>query len=63
MRRLTKAERRLWNAFPTGETVELGPFQIGTSRTAGANAPADGHTWGRERSIRAEVIAQLLLGA
>ncbi|MEV4108135.1 hypothetical protein [Nonomuraea sp. NPDC049695] len=63
MRRLTKAERRLWNAFPTGETVDLGPFAIGTSRAAGANAPTDGHTWGRERSIRAEVIAQLLLGA
>ncbi|GAA3246712.1 hypothetical protein [Nonomuraea helvata] len=63
MRRLTKAERRLWNAFPTGETVDLGLFTIGTSRAAGTNAPTDGHTWGRERSIRAEVIAQLLLGA
>ncbi|MET9249281.1 hypothetical protein [Nonomuraea sp. NPDC003709] len=63
MGRLTKAERRLWNAFPTGQTVELGPFKIGPFRTAGANAPTDGHTWGPERSIRAEVIAQLLLGA
>ncbi|MFI7135676.1 hypothetical protein ACIBQ1_59215 [Nonomuraea sp. NPDC050153] len=63
MRRLTKAERRLWNAFPTGETVELGPFEIGPPGTAGANAPTDGHTWGPGRSIRAEVIAQLLLGA
>ncbi|MEU6788098.1 hypothetical protein ABZ912_53665 [Nonomuraea angiospora] len=63
MRRLTKAERRLWNAFPTGQTVELGPFKAGPFRTAGANAPTDGHTWGPERSIRAEVIAELLLGA
>ncbi|MFI9846148.1 hypothetical protein ACIHFD_54635 [Nonomuraea sp. NPDC051941] len=63
MGRLTKAERRLWNAFPTGQTVELGPFKIGPFRTAGANAPTVGHTWGPERSIRAEVIAQLLLGA
>ncbi|MEV4015515.1 hypothetical protein AB0J35_33935 [Nonomuraea angiospora] len=63
MRRLTKAERRLWNAFPNGQTVELGQFKSGPPRTAGANAPTDGHTWGPERSIRAEVIAQLLLGA
>ncbi|MEV4176175.1 hypothetical protein [Nonomuraea sp. NPDC049709] len=61
--RLTEAERRLWNAFPTGETVELGPFEIGASRKAGANAPKDGDTWGPGRSIRAEVIAWLLLGA
>ncbi|SEG73158.1 hypothetical protein SAMN05444920_10458 [Nonomuraea solani] len=61
--RLTEAERKLWNAFPTGETVELGPFEIGTCRKAGANAPTDGDTWGPERSIRAEVIASLLLGA
>ncbi|KAB8190582.1 hypothetical protein FH608_034230 [Nonomuraea phyllanthi] len=63
MRRLTKAERRLWNAFPTGEIVELGPYHADRTRTAGGNAPADGDTWGPERSIRAEVIAQLLLGA
>ncbi|MEV0382009.1 hypothetical protein [Nonomuraea sp. NPDC050643] len=61
--RLTEAERKLWNAFPTGEMVELGSFEIGTSRQAGANAPTDGDTWGPERSIRAEVIASLLLGA
>ncbi|MFC4112839.1 hypothetical protein [Nonomuraea zeae] len=63
MRRLSEAERKLWDAFATGETVELGPFEIGASRAAGANAPADGDAWGPDRSIRAEVIAALLLGA
>ncbi|MFG1705633.1 hypothetical protein ACFLIM_20795 [Nonomuraea sp. M3C6] len=61
--RLTEAEQRLWNAFPTGETLELGPVKTGGRRTAAENAPTDGHTWGPERSIRAKVIAWLLLGA
>jgi hypothetical protein len=43
---LTKAERRLWAAYPTGRRVDV---------TAAAD-PAD-------RAVRAEVIAQLLLGA
>ncbi|MEO3869578.1 hypothetical protein ABGB18_12170 [Nonomuraea sp. B12E4] len=61
--RLTQAEQRLWNAFPTGEIVELGAVEIGRGRTAGENAPSDGATWGPERSIRAKVVASLLLGA
>lgn len=61
--RLTESERRLWRAFPSGAWVDLGTGPLGTSRTAGANAPTDGHTWGPERTIRGEVIAALLLGA
>ncbi|MDA0644289.1 MULTISPECIES: hypothetical protein [Nonomuraea] len=61
--RLTKAERRVWNAFPTGEMVEFADVKPGSTRTAGVNAPKDGDTWGPERTVRAEVIAKLLLGA
>lgn len=46
---LNDAERRLWAAFPTGETVVLGD-----DRPAGPLP---------ERIVRAEVITQLLLGA
>ncbi|MFG3441163.1 hypothetical protein ACGF0J_28265 [Nonomuraea sp. NPDC047897] len=81
--RLTKAERKLWNAFPTGETVALGPVMGGPSTggpssggpssgdpstggsvaLAGQNAPEDGDAWGPERTVRADVITSLLLGA
>lgn len=61
--RLTEAERKLWNAFPTGDFVELGPVTCGIGPVAGENAPKDGDTWGPERSIRAKVISSLLLGA
>ncbi|MEV4105231.1 hypothetical protein AB0J42_33735 [Nonomuraea sp. NPDC049649] len=61
--RLTEAERRVWNAFPTGRPVEFGNHQPVPTRTPGANAPKDGDTWGPERTVRAEVIAKLLLGA
>ncbi len=61
--RLTEAERTLWNAFPAGETVELGPVPSGPDAAAGHNAPKDGDTWGPERTVRAEVITSLLLGA
>jgi hypothetical protein len=60
---LSEAEQKLWNAFPTGDMVELGPAKIGRGRTAAENAPTDGDTWGPERSVRAKVIAWLLLGA
>ncbi|MEW9553911.1 hypothetical protein [Nonomuraea sp. NPDC050783] len=70
MPRLTEAERRLWNAFPAGEFVDLGGAAPGRRRgsnaivtTAAENAPKDGDTWGPERTIRAKVIASLLLGA
>lgn len=61
--RLTEAERRVWNAFPTGRTVVFEPLERGDAPAAGAHAPRDGHLWGPERTIRAEVIARLLLGA
>ncbi|NRQ37296.1 hypothetical protein HII36_36490 [Nonomuraea sp. NN258] len=61
---MTPAEQKLWNAFPTGETVELGPVTRSVvGRPAGENAPKDGASWGPERTIRAKVIAWLLLGA
>ncbi|MFD2356284.1 hypothetical protein ACFSTC_53980 [Nonomuraea ferruginea] len=43
---MTKAERRVWNAFPTGEMVEFADVKPGSTRTAGVNAPKDGDTWG-----------------
>ncbi|GAA4066833.1 oxidoreductase [Nonomuraea soli] len=56
-RRLTAAERTLWSAFPSGDWVDL--------RTGDRehDDPAQAHTWGRERQIRAEVITELLMGA
>ncbi|MFG1941304.1 hypothetical protein [Nonomuraea sp. NPDC048826] len=61
--RLTEAERKVWKAFPTGEMVEFADAEPRATRTAGVNAPKDGDTWGPERTIRAEVITRLLLGA
>ncbi len=53
----------MWDAFPTGRTVVLSPFTPQPGRPAGANVPSDGHTWGPERTVRAQVITSLLLGA
>jgi hypothetical protein len=54
---LSDPERRVWDAFPRGETVN---FQTG-------NAEQDDLTncdmWGPDRQIRAEVIGALLCGA
>ncbi|MGP3917525.1 hypothetical protein [Nonomuraea sp. 10N515B] len=61
--RLTEAERKLWNAFPTGDFVDLGPVTCASDSPAGENAPKDGDTWGPERTIRAKVVSSLLLGA
>ena len=47
---LTDTERRLWAAYPTGETVDLGE-----GRPDGTDDP--------DRVVRAEVISALLLGA
>ncbi|GHE32804.1 oxidoreductase [Streptosporangium violaceochromogenes] len=56
-RRLSPAERRVWNAYPSGEWVDL------RTGEPGADDPAGGNAWGPERTVRAEVIAALLLGA
>ena len=53
---LSAAEAEVWNAFPKAETVDL---RAGT----GERDAAGGEEWGPERSVRAEVIAALLLGA
>ncbi|RKT86152.1 hypothetical protein SAMN05421805_10245 [Saccharopolyspora antimicrobica] len=49
---LTRAERRLREAFPGGGPVV---FEPGTDAV-------DGESWGPERTIRAEVLRDLLLG-
>ncbi|MCK2214755.1 hypothetical protein MF672_013260 [Actinomadura sp. ATCC 31491] len=54
----------MWNAFPAGQFVDLGPVTPSRPGSgAGDNAPKDGDTWGPERTVRAKVIASLLLGA
>jgi hypothetical protein len=53
---LSTAEAALWEAFPRAATVDL--------RTGDqTDDPASGAEWGTRRSVRAEVIAALLLGA
>ncbi|MFG2091366.1 MULTISPECIES: hypothetical protein [unclassified Spirillospora] len=55
--RLNEAEERLWEAFPRGEWVDLRTGDPG--RDDVATAPQ----WDDDRTVRAEVIAALLLGA
>ncbi|GIH67917.1 hypothetical protein [Sphaerimonospora thailandensis] len=50
---MTKAERRLWEAYPTGAWVDF--------REGRDHAPASGGPQDRTRSVRAKVIAALLL--
>ncbi|GLX01605.1 hypothetical protein [Microtetraspora sp. NBRC 16547] len=52
--RLNPAERKLWDAYPSGAWVDL--------RETEKDDPATGASWGRERVVRAQVIAALLLG-
>jgi hypothetical protein len=54
---LSVAERRVWDAFPSGKIVD---FQTGDVH---ADDLTQAKTWGRERHLRAEVIAALLCGA
>ncbi|MEO3785962.1 hypothetical protein ABGB12_21755 [Actinocorallia sp. B10E7] len=49
---LTPAERRVWDAFPSGELVDLTPLDA---------AQAD--QWGPHRRVRASVLVALLTGA
>ncbi|GAA0933351.1 MULTISPECIES: hypothetical protein [Streptomyces violaceusniger group] len=53
---LTGPELRLWEAFATGDEVDLRP------RDADGGAVMDGGSWGPERQVRASVIRSLLLG-
>lgn len=55
--RLTPAERRVWDAYPSGSWVDL------RTGDAGQDDPAAGGRWGRERTVRAGLITELLLGA
>ena len=51
---LSEPERALWDAFPRGEPVDM----------SGGDQDFDStNVWGPERTIRAEVISALLLGA
>ncbi|MFJ1703915.1 oxidoreductase [Kitasatospora sp. NPDC088346] len=54
---LTDCERRVWDAFPTGARVDL------SEGRAERDDPAGGAGWGPQRTVRAEVLAALLLGA
>jgi hypothetical protein len=49
---LSPPERRLWEAFPRGETVD-----------PSLNDPTAAERWGPERMVRAEVLVALLAGA
>ncbi|MGN9756382.1 oxidoreductase [Streptomyces sp. SD31] len=54
---LTPPERELWDAFPEGRPVDLRTGVPEDDRVAG------GGQWGPARTVRAAVIAALLLGA
>ncbi|WP_354639601.1 oxidoreductase [Kitasatospora camelliae] len=71
----TPIEQGLWQAFRNGEVYDLrsrperpenlfhpveGPAEAGVSHDD-VDDPFSGHVWGPERTIRAEVIARLLL--
>ncbi|MEU9145362.1 oxidoreductase [Streptomyces sp. NPDC048349] len=52
---LSAPERRMWSAYRTGSVCDL------SVRAADRDDPHAGHVWGPERSVRAEVVALLLL--
>lgn len=52
---LSEAERRVWEAFPRGEEVDF------TTGKPEEDDPAAGAAWGAERTVRARVIAVLLM--
>ncbi|WP_242902660.1 hypothetical protein [Actinomadura terrae] len=54
---LTPSERRLWEAFPRGESVDLG------TGDPALDDPGGTAYWGPDRSVRAEVLVALLVGA
>ncbi|HEU5160051.1 MAG TPA: hypothetical protein VFU43_23845 [Streptosporangiaceae bacterium] len=60
---LTPVERRVWRAFPRGEEVDLRRDDApGSDDLADPHDPVAGGSWGPERTVRAEVLRQLLLG-
>ncbi|MFG2876712.1 oxidoreductase [Streptomyces sp. NPDC048337] len=52
---LTAAEHRMWEAYRTGSICDL------SLRAADRDDPHGDHAWGPERSVRASVVALLLL--
>src|ERR1700730_17714128 len=54
---LSGAERSLWAAFPLGESLDV---RVGD---AAEDDPAGGGAWVQGRSVRAAVVAALLMGA
>ncbi|MFL1902835.1 oxidoreductase [Streptomyces tauricus] len=54
---LTPPERAVWDAFPEGRVVDL------SSGVPEEDDAVGGPQWGPERTVRAEVLAALLLGA
>ncbi|MGW7568594.1 oxidoreductase [Streptomyces tendae] len=54
---LTSPERELWDAFPQGRRVDL------RTGVAADDRVAEGGRWGPGRTVRAAVVAALLLGA
>jgi uncharacterized protein YjbI with pentapeptide repeats len=53
---LSDAERRVWDAFPTGRLVDFG------TGNADDDDPAGGESWGPDRQVHAEVLVALLCG-
>ncbi|MFE9684071.1 oxidoreductase [Streptomyces sp. NPDC006285] len=54
---LTRPERAVWDAFPEGRLVDL------RSGVPARDDAREGQDWGPGRTVRAEVLAALLLGA
>lgn len=54
---LTKPELEVWDAAGTGEWVDLS--EVGKDER---NEPTEGATWGEMRTVRAELLAELLTG-
>ncbi|MCX5196754.1 oxidoreductase [Streptomyces sp. NBC_00249] len=52
---LTDPEHRMWQAFRTGSVCDL------SARVTGQDDPHSDQVWGPERSVRADVVALLLL--
>lgn len=54
---LTFQERRLWEAFPSGESVDL------STGDPALDDPGNTGRWGPDRVVRAEILVALLVGA